>query len=75
MPGTLAVAFSCVALSGVPAVIEAGAAQVRTGVVRGTLTTRVVEAVAAVYSVVSVGVNVTPSVWVPAVRTVPAAGA
>ena len=58
-----------------PAVIEAGAAQVRTGVVRGTLTTSVVEAVAVVYRVASVGVKVTPSVWVPAVSTVPAAGA
>ena len=45
-PGTLAVAFSCVALSAVPCVMAAGVAQDSVGVVRGTLTTSVVEAVA-----------------------------
>ena len=75
MPGTLAVAFSCVAPRAVPCVMAAGVAQDTVGVVRGTLTTSVVEAVAVVYSVASVGVKVTPSVCVPAARTVPAAGA
>ena len=55
--------------------MAAGVAQDTVGVVRGTVTTSVVEAVAVVYRVASVGVKVTPSVWVPAVSTVPAAGA
>ena len=37
VPGTLAVAFNCVALSAVPAVMLAGAAHVMVGVARTTV--------------------------------------
>lgn len=48
-------------------------AQVTTGV--ALFTVRVVVPVAVVKSTASVGVNVTLSVWLPAVSTAPAAGA
>src|SRR5258708_3178716 len=60
-PGTLAVAFSCVALSAVPNVMSAGVAQVMTGVAFSTLIDAVI--VAVVKLAASVGVKVTDSVW------------
>ena len=45
MPGTLAVAFNCVAPSGVPCVMAAGVAQDTVGVVRFTVSTVVAVAV------------------------------
>ena len=67
-------AFSCVAPSGVPCVIGAGAAQVSTGAVRGPFTTSVCVTVAVEYRVRSAGVKVALSVCVPAGSTVPATG-
>jgi hypothetical protein len=73
LPGTFAVAFSCVALSAVPVEIEAGAAQVIAGV--AWFTVSCADAVAAEYVFVSLGVKVTESGCFPALSTVPAAGA
>jgi hypothetical protein len=72
LPGTLAVAFNCFALSAVPVAMEAGAAQVIAGA--AWLTVNCVEAVAAEYVFVSLGENVTERVCFPALSTVPAAG-
>ena len=72
LPAVLAVASSCVALSAVPLVIAAGVGQLIVGV--ALLTVSATLPVAVLKSVVSVGVNVTDSVWLPAPRVVPAAG-
>jgi len=57
LPGTFAVAFSCVVLRAVPVAIEAGAAHVIAGV--AWLTASCAEAVAAEYVFVSLGVKMT----------------
>jgi hypothetical protein len=72
LPGTFAVAFSCLALSAVPVAMDAGAVQVITGA--AWLTVSSAEAVAAEYVFVSLGVKVTERVCFPALSTVPALG-
>jgi hypothetical protein len=72
LPGTFAVAFSCVALRAVPVAMVPGAAQVITGV--AWLTVICAVAVAAEYVFVSFGTNVAEIVCFPAFSTVPAAG-
>src|SRR4051812_645980 len=72
-PATLAVAFSCVALSAVPYAMSAGADQVIAGVAFSTLIATVF--VAPLKFTASVGVKVTESVWpAPALSTLLAAG-
>ena len=73
MPGTLAVAFNCVALSAVPGVILAGVLQAIAGVAFPTVMARLAAAV--VWFAASVGVNVTVRLCAaPAGSTVPAGG-
>jgi len=75
VPGTLAVAFNCVAPSGVLNVIASGALHVIVGAAFPTAIATV--AVAVVKLAASVGVNVadrTCAAPAPALRTVPAAG-
>src|SRR5882672_3495263 len=73
VPGTLAVAFNCVAPSGVPNVIAAGALHVIVGVAFPTVIATLAVAVAKLTT--SVGVKVTDNVCAaPALRTVPADG-
>jgi hypothetical protein len=72
LPGVLAVASSCAALSAVPLVIAAGAGQLIVGV--ALLTVSVTLPVAELKLVVLLGVNVTDKVWLPAPSVVPAAG-
>ena len=72
LPGTFAVASSCVALSAVPVAMAAGAVQVIAGA--AWLTVICAEAVAAEYVFVSLGMKMTETVCFPALSTVPAAG-
>jgi hypothetical protein len=68
----LAAAFNCKELSAVPYAMEAGVAQLMVGC--ALLTTRLTVAVTAPYLVLSVGVKVTFSGWIPACKMIPAAG-
>jgi len=72
LPGVLAVASSCAALSAVPLVIATGAGQLIVGVALFTVSATL--PVAELKLVVLLGVNVTDSVWLPAPGVVPAAG-